>query len=501
MKLRPYQEDFVNAVARGFHDGFRRQLGILPTGGGKTICFASIAERFEKKRNERTLVLAHREELVNQAVDKIQHATGLHATIEKANARANKDSPVVVGSIQTLQGNRLKGWDPDHFGLVVCDEAHHVLADQWQATLDHFNSRVLGVTATPDRGDKKNLSKYFENVAYECTILDLIRQGYLAQVMVQAVPLKIDISKARTVRGDFDANDVGDALLPYLDEIAGHLAKHCANRKILAFLPLISTSQKFVEACERAGISSMHVDGTSPDRSLILSHFGSGKFQLLSNAMLLTEGYDEPSIDCIVVLRPTRSRALYCQAVGRGTRLHEGKDDLLLLDFLWLHEKHDLAKASSLVAKNEEQEKSIAKAIRDNDGIDLEEAMRIAQMEREAALAKEIAENVRKKERFMPIEAVSAFLKDTQLSDYEPTFKWETMAATEGQRRTLERFKIKCPPTRGEASLLMDRLFTRSKNKLATVGQVKLLHRLKHPAPGECSAKEASEYIKTKIKS
>ena len=499
MILRPYQNEFVNAVARGFHEGFTKQLGVLPTGGGKTICFAAIANRFHTKRSERTLVLAHREELINQAVDKIHHATGLLSSIEKGELKADRTAPVVVASIQTLQGKRLESWDANHFGLIVVDEAHHVLAESYLRTLNHFNARVLGVTATPDRGDKKNLATYFENVAYECTILDLIRAEYLSPVMVKAVPLKIDISKVKTTAGDLDAQGCEDAILPYIDTIAEYLATHCADRKILAFLPLISTSQKFVEACRRAGLSSAHVDGMSTDRGLILSHYSAGQYQVLSNAMLLTEGYDEPSIDCVVILRPTKSRALYCQAVGRGTRLHAGKKDLLLLDFLWLHEKHNLAKPSCLVAKNAAEEEGMMKAVREAGEVDLEEAMRLAALEREAALARQIAENMRKKERYLPIQDVAALLKDAKMADYEPTFRWESMPPSEGQRRTLEKFRIACPRTRGEASVLMDRLFSRSKDKLASVGQVKLLHQLKHPHPESATAKEAKEYIDMKF--
>lgn len=484
----------MSGVAKGFMSGYMRQLGVLPTGGGKTICFAHIANRFHIKRNERTLVLAHREELIEQAADKINKATGLVATVEKAERKADKTSPVVVASIQTMQGDRLASWDQDHFGLVVCDEAHHVLADQWQKTLGHFRSRVLGVTATPDRGDKRNLATYFENLAYECNLLDLIGQEFLSPVIVKSVPLKIDINAVRVSNGDYDANALDAAITPYLKEIARYLATECKDRKkIVTFLPLIQTSKRFVEECIAAGIDARHVDGQSPDRKDILADYGAGKFRLLSNAMLLTEGWDEPGVDCLLVLRPTKSRGLFAQMVGRGTRLHPDKKSLLLLDFLWLHERHDLARPASLIARNKEEEEAITKAL-DGKEKDLAEALEDAENEREAALIRQIAENAAKRERFIPIEQVGALLKDRKIMDYEPVFGWERAPVTQGQKTVLDRFGLKCA-TKGEASMVMNRLFARSKNKLATVKQLMWLVRYNHPSPETATFKEAKAFL------
>ena len=494
MKLRQYQEDFNNAVARGFHEGFSKQLGVLPTGGGKTICFAHQAFRFHSKRQEKTLVLAHREELIHQAAEKIEKAVGLVASIEKANQRADMTAPVVVASIQTMQGARLQSWPTDHFGLIVADEAHHCLAPQWQRTLNHFGARVLGVTATPDRGDKKLLSTYFENLAYECNILDLIRQGYLSKVRIQSVPLKIDLANVPIDKGDFDANALDAAIRPYLSHIARHIADKCGDRKrIVAFLPLIQTSLRFVDECRTVGIDAVHIDGASPDRREILRDYGAGKFRLLSNAMLLTEGWDEPGVDCLLVLRPTRSRGLYSQMVGRGTRLCEGKTDLLLLDFLWLHEKHDLCRPASLVAKDKEEEAQITAQVEGKE-IDLEKAIEDAAAEREAAVIRRIAENAARRERFISLEDVGTILKDEKIRDYSPIFKWETAKVSDKQQAVLDRFGIQCQ-TRGEAVMVMNKLFDRSKKKLATVGQMRWLVRFKHPSPDTCTAAEAKAFL------
>jgi len=191
--LRGYQVAASEAIQRGFTE-YQRQLLVLPTGGGKTVVLAHLAAINQPRR---TLVLAHREELITQAVDKIRAITGLNADIEMADNHASSDAPVVVASIQTLmRSRRRERWARDHFGLVVVDEAHHSLADSYLGTLRHFDDHafVLGVTATPDRSDKRNLGRYYQNIAYEVTLLDLIKQNWLAPIRVKTVPL-IALSK------------------------------------------------------------------------------------------------------------------------------------------------------------------------------------------------------------------------------------------------------------------------------------------------------------------
>lgn len=490
MDLRPYQNDFVSGVAHAFHKDFRRVLGVLPTGGGKTICFAKIAERFHLRRGEKTLILAHREELVEQAAAKVLAATGIPASIEKAGRHADPDATVVVGSIQTMQGKRLRKWAPDHFGLIVCDEAHHVLAKQWQATLDYFDARVLGVTATPDRGDRQSLAKYFEHLAYQINLLDLIEAKFLSGIMVHSVPLRIDLTAVKTVKGDFDSTGLDSAISPYLAQIAKHIAEHCRDRKkIVVFLPLIATSQRFVELCRAEGINARHIDGMSPDRKEILSDFTAGTFDLLSNAMLLTEGWDEPGVDCIIVLRPTRSRSLYAQMVGRGTRVHPGKDHLLLLDFLWMHQKHNLCKPASLVARSKKEEDEITAQITDEKT--LTEATGDAAAEREAALARELAENARRKASYAPLGAFTGLLRAEVAPGQQPV--------SEKQAALLAKYGIRAT-TRNEATAAIGRIMARQQGGLATPKQLIWLQRLKHPSPETATAKEAKEFLDSKWK-
>ena len=193
---------------------------------GKTILFAKLAEHYQPRR---TLVLAHREELINQAVDKIRKATGLVADVEMGDSHASLDAPVVVGSVQTLmRESRRNRFPRDHFGLVVVDEAHHVLAESYLSVMRHYDQYafVLGVSATPDRGDKKNLGRYFQNIAYEISLLDLIKRQWLSPIRVKTVPLGLDLSGVRTTAGDFNPDDLAHAIEPYLGRIADVMVEH-----------------------------------------------------------------------------------------------------------------------------------------------------------------------------------------------------------------------------------------------------------------------------------
>jgi superfamily II DNA or RNA helicase len=215
--LRPYQQECVDAVLSGFGE-FQKQLAVAPTGSGKTVIFSHLANSFAGKG--RVCILAHREELIDQAIEKLHRSTGIFADKEKAAYKASLQSDVVVASVQTLC-RRLGKWPQDHFELVIVDEAHHALADSYQSVLQHFaGAKILGVTATPDRGDKKNLGKYFQNIAFEISLFDLIHQGYLSRISVQSIPIEIDLKGIRSTAGDFNESDVGERLEPWLMKIA-----------------------------------------------------------------------------------------------------------------------------------------------------------------------------------------------------------------------------------------------------------------------------------------
>ena len=493
MKLRAYQYNALQEIDHGFKE-FDRQLGVLPTGAGKTVLFSKLAE---SRQPARTLILAHRGELITQAVDKLHAATGIRAAVEMGEERASLDAPVVVGSVQTLMREKRRGrWPKDHFGLVVVDEAHHTLADSYLNTVGHFHdhAQVLGVTATPDRGDKKNLGRYYQNIACEVTLLDLIQQAWLSPIRVNTVPLEVDLRGVRTSHGDYSADDLGHALEPYLERIADVLVEH-RHRKTLVFLPLIKVSKQFAELCRERGLAAEHVDGQSSERAATLERFRNDETRILTNAMLLTEGYDEPSIDCVVCLRPTKVRALYSQIIGRGTRIWPGKDHLLVLDFLWQAGEHSLVKPAHLIAEDEEEAQEITDMLGD-DG-DLEEAREAVDADRTRKLTERLHDNRRRKGSVLDPLELAVTLNDAHLAEFAPTMAWHHDPASAKQLDVLARFGLDGASigSKGHASLLLDRLIMRRKLGLATPKQVRVLRRFDHPNPETATFKEASAFL------
>ena len=408
MELRPYQQEAREAIFEQWDGGVLKTLLVLPTGCGKTIVFAKVTEDCVR-RGDRVLILAHRGELLEQAADKIRQSTGLGCAVEKAEETCMGSwFRVVVGSVQTMMREKRLGQFPeDYFQTIIIDEAHHCISDSYQKVLNHFSSaKILGVTATPDRGDMRNLGSYFESLSYEYTLPKAIKEGYLSPIKALTIPLKIDMTGVGVQAGDFKASDISTALDPYLQGIAQEMEKYCKDKKTVVFLPLVKTSQKFRDLLNAHGFRAAEVNGDSQDRSEVLEAFDRGEYNVLCNSMLLTEGWDCPSVDCVVVLRPTKVRSLYCQMVGRGTRLSPGKDHLLLLDFLWHTERHELCHPASLICQDEEVAKKMTEHIEQAGcPVDIEEAEKTAAedvvAQREEALAKQLEEMKRRKKKLV----------------------------------------------------------------------------------------------------
>ena len=503
--LRPYQQEAKNAVFEKWNAGTRKTLLVLPTGTGKTIVFASVTEECVR-HGERVLILAHRGELLDQAADKIQKATGLGCSVEKAEQSCfGQWYRVTVGSVQTLmRERRLRQFPERYFGTIIVDEAHHCISDSYQKVLQHFpEAHVLGVTATPDRGDMRDLGTYFENIAYEYTLPKAIREGYLSPIKALTLPLSIDISAVGISSGDFKSGELGTALDPYLEQIATEMETYCKERKTVVFLPLVKTSQKFRDILNEHGFRAAEVNGESADRAEILRDFDAGKYNVLCNSMLLTEGWDCPSVDCIVVLRPTKVRSLYCQMVGRGTRLHSGKDHLLLLDFLWMTERHELCHPASLICSSEEVAQRMTRNLEEQAGaaVDIEEAEKSAsedvQREREEALAKQLAEQKRKRARLVDPLQFEMSIRAEDLSGYVPAFGWEMAPPSDQQKNTLEKMGIlpDAIDNAGKASLLLDRLAKRREEGLSTPKQIRQLEQRGFQNVGTWSMEQARRLI------
>lgn len=485
MELRPYQEEARQAVEKQWEQ-VDKTLLVLPTGTGKTVVFSKIIED-RVRQGSRALILAHRGELLDQAADKLASATGLMCATEKAEQSClGSWFRVVVGSVQTLmREKRLNQFDSDYFDTIVVDEAHHCISDSYQKVLKHFpEAKVLGVTATPDRGDMRNLGSYFESLAYEYTLPKAIKEGYLCPIKAQTIPLKLDLSSVSVQAGDFKAGDIGTALDPYLVQIAEEMGKVCHDRKTVVFLPLIKTSQKFCKMLNEAGFAAAEVNGDSKNRAEILKDFENGRYNVLCNSMLLTEGWDCPSVDCIVVLRPTKIRSLYCQMVGRGTRLspETGKTELLLLDFLWHTERHELCHPAHLVCESEEVAKKMTENIEEAGcPVDIEEAEAQAAedvvAQREEALAKQLKEMRSRKRKLVDPLQFEMSIQAENLSGYVPSFGWEMAPPSEKQLKTLEKLGIYPDEidNAGKASKLLSRLDARRKAGLTTPKQIRFL--------------------------
>lgn len=504
MTPRPYQTEAHDAVFREWEER-RSTLLEMATGTGKTIVFSMILQTLAKQ-GKRGLVLAHRDELIRQAADKLHAATGIHCAVEKADERGDSSMfPVVVASVQTLmRQKRLSRFHPDEFAAVITDEAHHALAPSYQGIFGHFSgAKMLGVTATPDRGDKKNLGKVYESLAFSYGLRQAVLDGNLARIEAQTVPLKVDLGRVRVKAGDYDEHALGDALEPYLEAIADETAARARDRKTLAFLPLRATSRAFAGMLAARGVDARHVDGESEDRASTLAWLKSPGPKACCNAMLLTEGFDEPSVDCVVNLRPTKSRALFTQIAGRGTRLFPGKESLLLLDFLWQTEQHDLCRPCNLLAARDEtaagmteiQERAAKAGCEQMDLLDLEQmANEEEARKRHDALAAALKGQERKKARLVDPVLLGVMIGDSDLADYEPTMRWEAAPPTEGQIRALERFGVAAAAVtcKGHASALIGRMVERSRLRLASVGKLRVLSRYGYEDLGAVSDKEAN---------
>lgn len=484
MELRPYQQEAREAIFEQWDGGVLKTLLVLPTGCGKTIVFAKVTEDCVR-RGDRVLILAHRGELLEQAADKIRQSTGLGCAVEKAEETCMGSwFRVVVGSVQTMMREKRLGQFPeDYFQTIIIDEAHHCISDSYQKVLNHFSSaKILGVTATPDRGDMKNLGSYFESLSYEYTLPKAIKEGYLSPIKALTIPLKIDMTGVGVQAGDFKASDISTALDPYLQGIAQEMEKYCKDKKTVVFLPLVKTSQKFRDLLNAHGFRAAEVNGDSQDRSEVLEAFDRGEYNVLCNSMLLTEGWDCPSVDCVVVLRPTKVRSLYCQMVGRGTRLSPGKDHLLLLDFLWHTERHELCHPASLICQDEEVAKKMTEHIEQAGcPVDIEEAEKTAAedvvAQREEALAKQLEEMKRRKKKLVDPLQFEMSIQAEDLSGYVPAFGWEMGPPSEKQKATLEKLGILPDQIEnaGKAAKILDRLDKRKEEGLTTPKQIRFL--------------------------
>ena len=505
MILRPYQKISYAAVLVEWASGILRTLLVLPTGTGKTIVFAQLASFLTiDDFSNRILILAHRDELIRQAADKLQKITGISCSIEKAEENCrNQNERIVIGSVQSLQNGRLAKFPKDFFSHIIIDEAHHALSKSYLSIMDHFDqAKVLGVTATPDRGDKQDLGKLFSSVAFEYPMLQAVKDEWLCRIKSQTLPISIDISKVQLKRGDFDKDQLATALDPYLPEIAREVWRVASQRKILCFLPLCITAQKMRDELAKVGFRSYYVSGE--DRSELSTWDNETGGSACCNAMLLTEGYDNPQIDAIVFLRPTKIRSMYAQAVGRGTRICPGKDFLYLPDFLWNTDKHTLCRPANLMAPSQEiadlmmekQDKKPDELTEIGEG-EVVEAKNEVLKQREKSLAEQLKVMRKKKAKLVdPLQWASS-VSDADLLDYVPTMPNEMGPASKKQEKALEKAGINPDAVTcvGAANMILDKLTVRRQADLATPRQIRVLERYKVNHAGSLPFEKAQNAI------
>lgn len=478
--LRPYQAEAIAAIERE-HTTRRSTLLVLPTGTGKTVVFAELVRRTIASGG-RALVLAHRTELLEQAAKKLLDV-GVYASIDQGQRKGSQLADVVVGSVQTLRGVRLERYAPTAFALVIVDEAHHAAAQSYRAILERFTTaKILGVTATPDRGDGKALGKIFESVAFSYEMRLAIAEKHLAPLRAKRILVEdMDLSAVKTHHGDFDQGELSKLLNDEqnLHGVVTPLVEQAGDRRTLVFGVDVAHAYSLAEVINRHKPGkAIALDGTAKpeERAAVLALFRTGVFQFLCNCALFTEGFDEPTIACVGLARPTQSRALYTQMLGRGTRNAPGKTDCLVLDFVGNSGKHRLIGPADALAGHDLDEATRKAAEAQLDGqLDLEAVL--ADAEQQAA-AKRKSVNLVALAHYRSRE-VDLFLGDL-MPDFDPESPAAKRPATPEQLAAIEAAKLGKPPhgiSEAEARAMLAAVKARRAAGLCTIPQARLLEK------------------------
>ena len=519
MKLRDYQIEAEAGIFREFGE-HASTLTVLPTGLGKTVLFADVIRRMHE-RGARAMVLAHREELITQAADKIRRVTGLEAQIEMGDYHVSgmfgEMPPVVVSTVQTHcaggdGAGRMSKFDPQDFGLLVIDEAHHATAGTYRRCIDWYRQnadcKVLGVTATPDRADEAALGQVFESVAYEYGVLDAINNGWLVPIEQQMVTVgTLDFSGVKTTAGDLNQGDLAEVMEDErnLQGVAAPTVEICGERRAIVFAASVEQAERLCEIINRYRPDKARwICGKTDkeDRRKILADFKAGRVQFVVNVGVLTEGFDDAGVEVVVMARPTKSRALYAQMAGRGTRPAEDiagklgdiptaaercaliresrKPSCLIVDFVGNAGRHKLCTSADILGGNIDDEvvSEVSRRVRENGKpVDVTEELAKVKAEIEERKRREAATRA-------GLQARAQFL----VTKIDPFDQWDLTPAQErgwdrGKRFTpkqsqvlLERIGVdpeKIPY--GQGKQLLDEYFRRMHDGLASLKQAAFL--------------------------
>ena len=362
--LRPYQSEALAALEAAWDEGINRPAIVLPTGAGKTVCFSGLIERrIEKLRAEgkRVLVLAHREELLEQAEAKIKAMVpGIWTCILKGSRGQKKHqfADVIVASVQTLARPKRRE-ALDRIGMVIVDECHRYASRTYREVLEHYGcmderqTPTVGFTATLTRMDG-GLPDVWQSVAYQKKIHWMIKEGFLVAPVAKSIEVPgLNLATTRVTGGDLNTGDLAAALddSEAFTAIAETWCAEASERPTIVFMPNVETAEKMRDAFRMVcGATAEVITGNTAttDRKAAYGRFSTGETQVLVSCMVLTEGFDAPQTSCVVIGRPTLNPGLYIQMVGRGLRLHPGKDDCLVLDIAGASLKHNLAGVNDL---------------------------------------------------------------------------------------------------------------------------------------------------------
>lgn len=496
-QLRPYQLTADAAITHELEvKNLRSTLYVAATGTGKTISLCERVRR-SKTRGDRTLILAHRDELITQARRKLE-AIGITPDVEKGTQRASLNAKVVIASVQSLRGKRLARFARDHFALVIVDECHRVTAATYRAILDHFGeAKILGVTATPDRADGAPLGDIFESVAFRYEIRQAIREAYLVPIAARRVVVdSVDLSGIGSRGGDL-AQDELAAVMETERAIRGvvdPLLDLARDRQTVVFGVDVAHATLLADRINelRPGAARMVCGETAEhERERILSDFEAGEFQFLTNVDVLTEGWDCAAVSCIAMVRPTKSRARYVQAAGRGLRLlgatlddsiRNGKRDCVILDFSGTAGRHKLVGPIDCLAGSEQGMDAFPDDLR----AELDRLLGTQQLELESVLARADAE-VQARRRALAIDAIVKFHAEAidpfvgEQRDL-PGARWDSSAPIEAQLKALDALgvplsKLPASFSTSDADRLLGRLRARgsAKPRLCTLKQARRL--------------------------
>ncbi len=532
MILRPYQSAAADAIFNAWLEN-DSTLVVLPTGGGKTILFADVIRRVFPRR---ALVIAHREELIFQARDKIQRVTGLHADVEMGEYTADGSlfdaSRVVVSTIQTQcsggdGGGRMAKFDPQRFGVLIIDEAHHATSASYRRVIDYYRTnpklKVLGVTATPDRADEEALGQVFQSVAYDYEVQDAIHDGWLVPINQQLVFVDgLDYSSIRTTAGDLNGGDLAAVMEAEknLQQMASASLSIIGQRRALVFTASVKAAEMTAEIFNRhrSGMASWVCGKTDKeDRRSYLSDFAAGKIQVMCNCGVLTEGFDDPGVEVVIMGRPTKSRSLYSQMVGRSTRPLPGvvdgpdtaearkaaiaasaKPSCLVVDFVGNAGRHKLVTSADILGGKFSEaaiEKAVVKAREAGGPVNMTQAL--DQAEEELREQARLAEVARRAKLVATARFTTQSVDPFDVLHLEPTQArgWDKVKSlTEKQRSLLAKQGINPDNlTFSQGKQLISEIFRRWDGNLCSFKQAKVLR--KYGYESEVSFQAASAMI------